>query len=237
MRRGLQKLAMFAMVVMFGGLFEVSAAGPPTTTIPVTVTLADTQGFYPLRVQSDTAGAYINSATVGSVITTDKSGSDWQLTTYYRSKGRYAPSSRRVLFDLTEQAAPGLFPTPISAPTYMSAHLIAKCSLVGVNMLKLATGQSALCPGGFRFWAPNGQWYRLSFQPDNYPHVDRLKVTCTSSDATGCKVWTISSSGTQLTGDDPNPKSLNKLLLIDEGGIILEEGGDYYLSFSITIAR
>jgi len=228
---------MFVVLAVFAGMFELSAAGPPTTTIPVTVTLADTQGFYPLRVQSDTQGAYIDTATVGSVITTDKAGSDWQLTTYYRSKGRYAPSSRTVLFDLSEQAAPGVFPTPISGRTYMSAHLIAKCSLAGVNMLKLVTGQSALCPGSFRFWAPNGQWYRLSFQPDNYPHVDRLKITCQSVDATGCKVWTVSHGGTRLTGDDPNPKSLNKLLRIDEGGIILEEGGDYYLSFSITIAR
>ena len=65
-----------------------------------------------------------------------------------------------------------------------------------------------------------------------------MKVTCEASDATGCKVWTISSGGTHLTGDDPNPKSLNRLLLINANGDILDDqGGNYYLSFSITVAR
>jgi len=33
-----------------------------------------------------------------------------------------------------------------------------------------------------------------------------------------------------------NPKSLNRLVLTDEGGTVLEDGGDYYVSFSITVA-
>ena len=62
-------------------------------------------------------------------------------------------------------------------------------------------------------------------------------MTCTAADTTGCKVWTISPSGTAVTGTDPNPKGLNKLLLIDSAGTVLAEGGDYYSSFSITVAR
>jgi hypothetical protein len=40
-----------------------------------------------------------------------------------------------------------------------------------------------------------------------------------------------------MTAGDPNPKSLSKLLLITDQGEILAEGGNYYLSFSITVAR
>jgi hypothetical protein len=57
------------------------------------------------------------------------------------------------------------------------------------------------------------------------------------ADATGCKVWTVTPSGTTTTGTDPNPKNYTKLLHINETGDILAEGGDYYLSFSITFAR
>ena len=80
----------------------------------------------------------------------------------------------------------------------------------------MPNGAAALCPGSFRFRSPNGQWYRFSFQPENYPDVDRFKVTCVAVDDTGCKVGTISPSGTVMTADDPNPKSLNKLLLITD---------------------
>jgi hypothetical protein len=226
------------VMLALGSVFGVSAAGRPPSDIPVTVTLADVgDGGYPLRVQSDDLGAYVHSKTGTAIITFNRAGSDWQITTYYLSKSKYVPSNRTVLFDLSEQVTAGNFPTPIESPTYMPAHLIAKCSQVNVDMLQIPVGQSAFCPGAFRFWAPNGNWYRLSFQPENYPQVDPMRVTCQSSDPAGCKVWTITPGNTVLTGDDPNPKSLHKLLWIDGGGTILDEGGDYYLSFSITVAR
>jgi hypothetical protein len=77
-----------------------------------------------------------------------------------------------------------------------------------------------------------------SLQPENFPQVDRLRVTCLSKDAGGCKVWTITPSNSRVTGSDPNPKSLNRLLEIDDRSEqILAELGDYYLSFFITVVR
>ncbi|MBA3641454.1 MAG: hypothetical protein H0W53_19725 [Acidobacteria bacterium] len=69
----------------------------------------------------------------------------------------------------------------------------------------------------------------------NYPQVDRFGVTCTRGDGTGCREWTIAPGTTTVTGTDP--KSLNTLLLIDDGGTILAQGGDYRLSFRITVTR
>jgi hypothetical protein len=224
-----------AVLLAAGAALGVSAAGK-ITTIPVVVTIADSANGAWLRAQSDTRGAYVNTSKVSSTIITNMQGSDWQLTTYYQTKRAYAPSDRTVLIDLSEQVSEGSFPTPVTS-AYMPAHLIAHCSRVGVDMVKMSVGQFAACPGSFRFWAPDGLWYRVSFNPDNFPGVDLIKVTCTAADSTGCKVWTATPTGTVLTGDDPNPKNLGKLLQIDQSGNILAYGGDYYLSFSITVAR
>jgi hypothetical protein len=247
--RKLSALVILGLVT--GTLPPVQARAPRTTQIQVTTTIADLGGDHELRVQSDRKGAYatkvVNRVTqVTSVIDQYLTGSAWSLTTYYTVKGNYTASDRTVFFDLRERAATGSFATPPigtdgdGAPVeygQVTSHLIAKCSLVNVDMLKIPLGWTASCPGSFRFRAPDGQWYRLSFQPDNYSEVDRLNVTCTAADSAGCKVWTIASGGTAVTGTDPNPKSLNNLLLIDSGGAVIAEGGDYYLSFAITVAR
>ena len=95
-----------------------------------------------------------------------------------------------------------------------------------------------LCPGSFRFEAPNGRSYRFSFQPANFPEVNRMKFTCLGSDSIGCKLWTLTPSGTTDTGADPNPKNLNKLVEIDPGtDQVIADLGNYYISFNITIAR
>ena len=53
-----------------------------------------------------------------------------------------------------------------------------------------------------------------------------------------CAVWTIRPASTLVTGTDPNPKSLNTLLLIDDfSKEVVANFGDYYLSFAITVAR
>jgi hypothetical protein len=226
-------------------------AAPRSTEIPVTTMIADIAAGWPLRIQSDRQGPYLTSTAkrtgqIKSVLLSNPAGHDWSLTTYYSSKGGFADSNRTVFFDLREQVSAGSFPTPpLGTDTYgapvefgwVTAHLIVKCSQVTVDMIEMPNGAVALCPGSFRFRSPDDQWYRFSFQPENYADVDRFKVTCVAADSTGCTVWTISPSGTVMTAGDPNPKSLNKLLLISDQGEILAEGGNYYLSFSITVAR
>lgn len=223
-------------------LFSVTVSGGKAPgRVPVTTTIADSQDGAALRVGSDTEGAYVTTyvrkqVALDSSIVRYQTGTDWMLTTYYGLN--HTPSSRRVFFDLSEPAAPGN-PAPPFLSGYAQAHLIAKCRLVDVDLYQMAPGNIVDCPGSFRFQdAQDGAWYRFSFQPDNFPQVNRLRVTCLSSDAGGCKVWTITPGSTVVTGSDPNPKSLNKLLLIDGGTeAILEDLGDYYLSFKITVAR
>jgi hypothetical protein len=228
-------LSLAAALSMSVGFVTLGAAKPPAD-VPVLSTIADLANGQPLRVGSDGAGAYLTTSQVTSKILPFSSGSDWSLTTYYAKRGRLTASNRTATFDLSEQVTAGAFATPIDTPTAMPFHLIAKCSNVNVSLVGMSPGQSAACPGSFRFWAPNGLWYRMSFAQDNFA-VDPLKVTCVSADATGCKVWTVTPSGTTTTGTDPNPKNYTKLLHINENGEILAEGGDYYVSFSITFAR
>ena len=234
---------LIAVVALIGGLTAAITAAPPAARqINVTTTIADVGGGFPLRIQSDRQGAYVTKSVgktvqVKSVIDTFFDGSDWSLTTYYVAKGSYVASDRRVTFDLSDQLTVGAFPTPALGNGQMTAHLIVKCSNVNAALAAIPLGATVKCPGSARFRAPDGQWYRLSFSAENYPAVDPYAVTCTAADGQGCKVWTITPGGTTVTGNDPNPKGLNRLLLINANGDILAEGGDYYTSFSITVAR
>jgi hypothetical protein len=221
------------------------------TIIPVTSTLADTGDTgYPYRVQSDRKGPYVTKTVnrtnqVDSVLIHREVGTDWLLTTYYVLRGGLAASDRTVFFDVAEQVLAGGFPTPVlgsegGVPVergYVTSQLTAKCREAGVNMLAMTAGSTVLCPGSMRFQAPDGEWYRFSFQPDNFAATERFNVTCTRADTTGCREWRITPSGSALTGNDPNHKNRNTLLLIDESGNILAQGGDYYLSFAVTVTR
>lgn len=67
------------------------------------------------------------------------------------------------------------------------------------------------------------------------PGVDPVAVTCTAVGSDGCKRWTLTPSGTTVTGEDPNVKNQTTLLHIDSSGTVLATGGHYNVSFSITI--
>jgi hypothetical protein len=206
-----------------------SAAGNRDTL--VTTTIADSQNGSPFRVESDLKGSYVNTKLIQSLI---QSSTDWTLTTYGPN---FSPSNRTVFFDLTEPVSSGN-PVPPFENAYVQSHLIAKCHLVNVEFLQIPVGTTVQCPGGFRFQAPNGFSYRLSFEPNNYPGVNPMNVTCNTADSGGCNLWTIAPSGTTLTGTDPNPKNVNKLLQIDpKTDAAIADLGDYYISFSITVAR
>jgi len=174
--------------------------------VAVATTLADNLNGYGLRVRSDGAGSYANTKQIQSLI--QGTTGDWTLTTYTTTPRGFVGSNRTVFFDLTEPVAPGNPPPPFQTAS-VQAHLIAKCHLVGVGMTSMAAGTTVACPGVFRFQAPNGLWYRLGFQPENYPEVNRMNVTCLSADSGGCEQWTVTPEGTTTTGSDPNPKNVN----------------------------
>lgn len=195
----------FAVLLTMAAV-EVKGAAPARSWAVVT-TIADAQNGWPLRVESDHLGSYTTTKQIDSEI---QGGGDWTLTTYSANS---RPSNRTVFFDLREPASPSI--TPPFTTAYVQTHLIAKCDLVNVNMQTMHAGTTARCPGSFRFLAPNGLWYRFSFQPDNFPEVDYMNITCTATDSAGCKLWNIYPSGTNLTGSDPNCKNLNRLVQID----------------------
>ena len=242
-----------ALYVLAAGLLSAPAAyaqGKLPPDIRVTMTIADIAGEHPLRVGSDFQGAYVTKIVnkvkqVESVLMATPNGYDFMLTTYYTAKGNYVASNRTVFVDLREQVRQGTIATPSLGTDggqlvpygQVTSHVAVKCSRVNVDVTRMAEGATVECPGSLRFRAPNNSWYRLSFQPDNYATVDRLNVTCTSADATGCRVWTITPAGAALTGLDPNPKNLTTLLLIDGAGTVMGVGGDFLVSLSMTVAR
>jgi hypothetical protein len=208
--------------------------------IKVTTTIADMAGEQPLRIGSDLQGAYVTKVVskvmqVESILQATPNGYDFMLSTYYTSKGSILASNRTVFVDLRDQVRVGTIATPAlgyvdGAPVLygrVTAQFSAKCSRVNVDVTKMAEGATIECPGALRFRAPNNSWYRLSFQPDNYAAVDRINVTCTTADATGCRVWMLTPAGTGLT----------TLLSIDSAGTVVGVGGDFLVSYSVTVAR
>jgi hypothetical protein len=212
-------------------------------------------------VQSDGGGEYANltenrKQTVSNVlIVNQQPGTDWSLTTYLLGGNGVTPSSRRVFFDLRDKETHDgnvpaeyarFFDTPAlgtvaGAPVpygRVTAHLVTKCSEASpaIDFRTMAPNQTALCPGSLRFLDVAGQWYRLSFAPDNFAGVNQFKVTCTSVDAKGCKTWTVAPE-TQTSPTDPSQQGLQRLLKISSGGAIQAVGPLYYVSFSFSLRR
>jgi hypothetical protein len=140
-----------------------------------------------------------NVRQVDSILIHDQYGTDWSLTTYYVLRNSYVASDRPVFFNLAEQVQAGGFASPILGTAeglpvergYVTSHLTTKCSVDNIDMLAMASGATVLCPGSLRFRAPDGQWYRFSFQPNNFERSEKFSVTCTRRDTTGCREWRI----------------------------------------------
>jgi hypothetical protein len=212
-------------------------------------------------VRGDGGGEYVPltegrlKTVTNLLIVSQQPGSDWSLTTYDLGPSRLVQSSRKVFFDLRyKEASDGVVPdgyarfseTPAlgtvagAAVPYgrVAAHLIAKCSEASpvIDFRTMTLNQVGLCPGSLRFLDVAGQWYRLSFAPNNFAGVDQFKVTCTSVDAKGCKTWTVGPE-TQTSTTDPSQQGLQRLLKIDSGGAIRAVGSLYYVSFSFSLRR
>jgi hypothetical protein len=237
MSKRVRSLATVAITLFITSGLVALAAGK-RVDVPVRATLADAANGSSLRVGSDGMGDYVTTSQVSTLIQALPSGSDWMFYTYYSPRPRaYAASNRGVRIDLSEQITAGAFPTPIASPTVMPAHLKVHCSAMNIDMIQIPAGQSVECPASFRFWAPDGLWYRMAFTKANYPEVDQVVVRCEASASNGCQRWTIRPAGTALTGSDPNPKNYGRLLKIDAEGFVVAVGGNYYVSFAFTIAR
>jgi hypothetical protein len=211
-------------------------AGGAARTVTVSSVIADAQNGYPLRIGSDDLGAYVNTRTVESVLEPQNSGTDWLMSTYgsvYRGG-----SNRTVVIDLSEPASFSNPPPPFTLAA-VQTFLAAKCgSVQAIDMLKIPAGSTVQCGGAFHFVAPNGNWYKLSARPDNYPDVTDMNVTCLTADSSGCRTWSIRPDSLLTTGGDPNVKGVQRLLQYDQPtDRVLADLGDYYISFAYTISR
>jgi hypothetical protein len=213
-------------------------------------------------VRSDGDGEYV-PLTEGRVktvtnllIVNQQPGTDWSLTTYnFTSPSKLVQSSRKVFFDLrymdpsdgtVPEGYERFFTTPALGTVggfgvpygRVTAHLTTKCSEASpvIDFRTMTENQVAYCPGSLRFLDLAGQWYRLSFAPNNFAGVNLFTVTCTSVDAKGCKTWTVGPEPRTST-TDPSQQGLQRLLKIDSGGAIQAVGGLYYLSFSFSLRR
>ena len=212
-------------------------------------------------VRSDGAGDYVpltegrTKTVTNLLIVNQQPGTDWSLTTYELTPSRLVQSSRKVFFDLryldpsdgvVPEGYSRFFTTPslgtvngVAVPYgRVTAHLTVKCSEASpvVDFRTMALNQVSACPGSLRLLDTAGQWYRLSFAPDNFAGVNLFHVRCTSVDTKGCKTWTVGPE-TQTNSGDPSQQGLQRLLKIDSGGAIQAVGGLYHLSFSFALRR
>lgn len=234
-------LAVAVVMVIALAVATSAKGGPAPADLLVKTTIYNTAGTTALRVQSDGATQAVYETTVVGKTTTVTSkifsfsgtvGQDFFLTSYYTSKNAYAASGRTARIDLGDPVGTPLF-TPDLGDGQVPVQIGVKCRLAtpsAVNMLGMTVNQSVECPGSLRFWARDGQWYRFSFQPENFSTSDQWLVTCTAAGSSGCTRWAITPSGADGT-------SVNTLLRIDSSGNILEVGSDYRLTFSITVTR
>ncbi|BCS34846.1 hypothetical protein TBR22_A40720 [Luteitalea sp. TBR-22] len=256
-----------AALVLYVALPATSEAQKSTTiNIATTISgVAPAAGSEPdpgFLVRSDDGREYV-PLTEGKVktvtnllIVNQQAATDWSLTLYSLSPTKLVKSSRTVFFDLRyKEASDGVvspeysrfFTTPALSEAAgqrlpygrVTAHLTAKCSeaLPAVDFRTMVKDQVAHCPGSLRFLDVDGQWYRFSFQPENFQGVDRFKVTCTATSASlGCINWVITPESATVAGDF-SQQGINRLLKIDSGGAIQAVGPLYRVSFTITLRR
>ena len=245
MERGPTKAGVLTVVVAVATALSqgATATGGAPADVPVRTTIADSDASGPLRVRSDGNNPDVyETTTVGAKTTVTSmiysfqgtSGQDFFLTTYYPYKNGFAASSRTVGIDLAGRVFGGGFSPPDLGTTgQVPVQLSVKCRMAtpnAVSLVGMTYNQSVECPGALRFWAPDGQWYRFSFQPEKFSNSDRWKVTCSAVGSSGCTKWKVEPSGS-------DGESVNTLLRIDLQGTILEVGDDYRLTFSILVER
>jgi len=203
-----------------------TAAKPPAppTSIPVTSTVANAAGF---RIQSDGLGPYVSSKTLKSEI---QPVGDWVLDALIKSK-------RKVYLDFGDpipgSAPGGGDPVPLLSGLYKFRALM-QCSVAGNKLPEFNAGDEKLCPLRIAFDVGVDHYVLLmnkSFPTLNgpFPTTDDVKVTCTSS-SSPCSQW-------QFTPNNPSGANVAKLARTDGGGTLLEDRGDFNLSFSILIAK
>ena len=236
------KMVMVGVTTAFVAMGGQVAAGPPKN-VPVTSKVLDYAADVAprLNVQSDGLGDYLNSSTLLSQI---QVGGDWELDAMNVNN-----STRRLALDFFQpiagSAPGGADPTVLPATSY-SFRVIAKCTLYGNSLLAFNAGDVKTCPLHIAFDYNGAKW---AYQMDPYfsangpfPETNYATVTCIypGSGSLPCSQWRFTPSGTSVAPDGTvQYRNVAQLLeyRTSRGKTIAVDHGDFYVSFSILIAK
>lgn len=226
----------------FIGVSLSLAAAPPKNVAVRSIVLDYAADVAPgLNIQSDGAGDYVNSSTLVSQI---QAIGDWELDAK-NPKG----ATRKIILDFSQPiagSAPGGGDPVVPPSGAYKFRAIAKCSLYGNSLLAFAAGAVKSCPlhVGFEY---NGATWALQMDPYTaangpFPETNYATVTCIfpTSGTSPCSQWKFTPSGTYIS-EDSTVKYRNVAKLLEyttsHGRTTVIDRGDFYLSFSILVAK
>jgi hypothetical protein len=180
---------------------------------------------------------------------------DWELDTGVTiplstpgTRQGYVDFSKAVLNSKPDPNDPDGWtdPTPPFPSNYVYIRFLSQASRVK-SMLALVNGEMIRVPLIIGFDYPSGTRYRIHMTPNSdavypYPLTDYVDTTCTGVDASGCNRWQIRPDGFNggcATADCSVLQNRVKLIKVvtSKGRTTEIDQGDFYMSFSIDIAK
>lgn len=216
----------------------VIAAPPTSVAVRTIISDYDTGIGRSLQIQSDAAGAYVNSRTLESLM---YSTGSWELDAY-----NVRNATRRVYLAFT-QPIDGTGPNggaPVAPATGLYlAHVTTECFRYNTYPLAMAPGTSASCPMALRFDA-GGMKYAIHMNPQNplWAGTNPVTMSCIfpSSGSGPCAQWRITPSSSVMNPDGSvTHRNAGQLDLVTSGrgGDTYARQGQFYFSFVILITN
>lgn len=217
----------------------VPTGAAPAKSVPVrTIILDYAADVAPtLNLQSDGLGHYLSSKTLVSEI---QPIGDWVVDAINPAR-----ATRQIFVDFATPI-PGSAPggtDPIPPPLGKYAfRAMARCSVYDGGLLTFTAGQVKSCPMTVGFDI-GGTRYRYVMDPltavnGPFPETNPATVTCIypTTGTQPCSQWKITPSGTYVESDGTVKYRNVAKLLEDATGAAIDRG-DFYVSFSIVIAK
>ncbi len=231
-----------AVLLIVTGTGLVVAQKKPAGDTPVTAIISDyDSGIAPaLEIQSDQLGAYNNSITLKSIIS---SSGVWYLDSLNPSN-----ATRKVMLGFTNPV-PGSGPNggnpvaPASGTYLVFAYSSCNHQNYLSSYLTLPAGQTMPCPMTMQFDAAGRRYYlQMNDRAINYPQTNHVNVTCIfpTSGTSPCSQWIIRPSGSATLPDGTtvirNVANLS-YYTFSKGQTVWVNQGDFYMSFSILVSK
>ena len=220
----------------------LSAASPAAAAVTTTIA-DDDQSLGPaLQIRSDGGGAYLNSNTLTSTIS---SAGKWLLDSYFPRN-----STRTIYLDFS-RPIPGSGPNggtaiPIPSQSYEFQGFV-DCPFAPYNnsFWNIAPGQTVNCPLHIGELFVGTQKYSVHMNPNpgtegfTWGETDFVHVTCTST-TSPCTRWSITPSRTAPDGSAANVAALLTYVTTTTKGKSTTtpvKQGDFYMSFRIDVTK